>query len=54
MTFSKIFRGCGISVAVISSGDFRSTAGAKRPLVERPLEFGKVLYMHILPLPNGG
>ena len=58
MTFNKIFRGSGISVAVISSGDFGQRLvpdghwWQDRLTMETVwLEFGKILYMHILPLP---
>lgn len=61
MTFNKIFRGSGISVAVVSSGDFGQRLAPNshwwqdRLTMETVwLEFGKILYMHILPLPNGG
>jgi len=59
MTFHKIFRGSGISVAVVSSGDFGQRLAPNdhwwkdRLTMETVwLEFGKILYMHILPMPS--
>ena len=59
MTFNKIFRGSGISVAVVSSGDFGQRLAPnehwwkdRRTLKTIWTEFGKILYMHILPVPS--
>jgi hypothetical protein len=59
MTFNKIFRGSGIRMAVVSSGDFGQLLAPndhwwkdRRSLETIWLEFGKILYMHILPVPS--
>ena len=59
MTFNKIFRGSGIRMAVVSSGDFGQLLAPndhwwkdRRSLETIWLEFGKILYMHILPMPS--
>lgn len=59
MTFNKIFRGSGIRITVVSSGDFGQLCAPnglwwkdRRTLKTTWLEFGEILYMHILPVPS--
>ena len=59
MTFSRIFRGSGIRIVMVSSGDFAQLLAPNdqwwkdsRTLETIWLEFGKILCMHILPVPS--
>ena len=59
MTFNKIFRGSGIHITTVNSGDFGHLLAPndhwwkdRQTLETIWWEFGKILYMHIFPVPS--